>query len=192
MTRYVTMITAPFLNPAVEDKLHNFSSLLLKWNQSINLSAAQSTHEVDEHIRDSLHVLPHLGSASRVLDVGAGGGFPAIVIAICLPSVGVTAIEPVRKKHAFLRTAARELDLVNFEALAIRIEDHDIRDYDVATSRATFDLRDWLELGLQFVRPGGLVIGFEAVQRTDLPDSIQRHPYDFDGKSRSIVILHAP
>lgn len=185
MTQYVTEI----LSQPLTEKISNFSSLLLKWNRSINLSAAHSTAEVDEHVRDSLHVIPHLQSSLRVLDVGSGGGFPAIVIAICLPNLSVTAIEPVRKKHAFLRTAARELDLVNFEALATRIEDHDVRDYDAATSRATFDLREWLELGLQFVRSNGIVIGFEGVLRKDLPEATQRHTYDFDGKSRSIVVL---
>src|SRR5690606_37659226 len=94
----------------------------------------------------------------------------------------------VHKKHAFLRTAARELGLINLEAFATRIEDHDRRDYDAACSRATFDLGDWLTLGLTFVRPGGFVVGFEAVERTDLPVPIERHPYELEDRTRSIVI----
>ena len=143
--------------------------------------------EIIEHLIDSLHVIPHLRGASRVLDVGSGGGFPVVVAAICLPDVAFTALEPVHKKHAFLRTAARELELANFDAAAQRIEDHEDRDYDVATSRATFDLREWLALGLTLVRPGGHVLGFEGVPRTDLPPTTTRYAYELEGKQRAIV-----
>jgi len=170
-------------------KVERFMGLFTKWNEKINLSAASSTTELTEHVRDSLHVVPHLRSASRVLDVGAGGGFPVVLAAICLPTTQFVALEPTHKKHAFLRTAARELELANLEARAERVEDHELHDYDAATSRATFDLLEWLTRGLELVRPDGFVVGFEAQPRTDLPASVERHPYALDGKQRSIVIL---
>ena len=116
------------------------------------------------------------------LDVGSGGGFPVVVAAIARPEIQFLALEPVHKKQAFLRTAARELDLPNLDALAIRLEDHDARDYDSASSRATFDLADWLRQGLAFVRPGGSVFGFEGVVRDDLPPEVERFPYELGGK----------
>jgi 16S rRNA G527 N7-methylase RsmG len=125
----------------------------------------------------------------RVLDVGAGGGLPSIIVALCLPTIEVTALEPVHKKVAFLRVAARELSLSNFVVRPERIEDHATRHYDAAMSRATLDLRDWLLLGQSYVRPGGFVLGFEAVPRVDLPDGTQRHAYSLEEKSRSIVVL---
>ncbi|HWU86392.1 MAG TPA: 16S rRNA (guanine(527)-N(7))-methyltransferase RsmG [Kofleriaceae bacterium] len=191
MTRYVT--TPPLsLDPSTIEKLLQFQDLLLKWNRKINLSAAREPAEIDEHIRDSLHVIPHLRGSTRVVDVGAGGGFPVIVAAICLPALSFTALEPVHKKHAFLRTAARELELANLEAFATRVEDHPIRDYDAATSRATFDLVEWLLLGAQLVHPGGLVLGFEATPRDDLPQPFERHSYLLDGKTRSIILVRRP
>ena len=176
----------------VTGRLAQFADLFAKWNERINLSAASSRDEIEEHIRDSLHVVPFLEGAASVIDVGSGGGFPVVIAAISLPATQFTAIEPVHKKHAFLRTAARELGLANLEARAIRIEDHDRSDYDAATSRATFDLREWLELGARLVRPGGSVLGFEAVPRDDLPQPFERHPYDLDGKRRSIVVVRRP
>lgn len=195
MTRYVKLLdelgisTESSSRSQVLDKLERFQTLFAKWNRSINLSAASSGDEVGEHIRDSLHVVPHLRDAGRVIDVGSGGGFPVLIAAICLPATSFVALEPVHKKHAFLRTAARELDLGNIEAFARRVEDHDERDYDAATSRATFDLVEWLQLGARLVRPGGLVIGFEAVPRDDLPAAFERHPYELDGKSRAIITV---
>jgi 16S rRNA (guanine527-N7)-methyltransferase len=198
VTRLALALRGVGLPAALEQPLRRFSELFQKWNRSINLSAARSEAELLEHIVDSLHVVPHLravsaGSANaspRVLDVGAGGGLPAAIVAICLPDVQVTALEPVHKKHAFLRTAARELALANLDPHAERIDDHGSRDYDAAMSRATFDLRDWLLLGLASVRPGGTVLGFEALPRADLPAGTQRHPYALEQKARAIVVLH--
>jgi 16S rRNA (guanine527-N7)-methyltransferase len=177
-------------------KLNAFLDLFEKWNKSINLSAASTRAELKEHLDDSLHVLPHLQALTegrtempRVLDVGSGGGFPVVIAAIELPEIAFTSLEPVHKKHAFLRTAARELELPNLDPLARRLDDHDVSDYDAAMSRATFDLAEWLAMGAERVRDGGIVIGFEAVTRNDLPTSIVRHPYALNGKQRAIVVL---
>lgn len=172
------------------ERLNSFLDLFEKWNRSINLSAASTRAELQDHVIDGLEVVPLLDAAQakRVLDVGSGGGFPVVIAAIAMPTVEFTALEPVHKKHAFLRTAARELGLANFEALAERIEDHPTKDYDAAMSRATFDLGDWLRLGLERVVPGGIVIGFEALERTDLPVPVERHVYEIAGKRRALVV----
>ena len=190
MTQLVKALKRNGLSPDMATNLNNFIFLFIKWNEKINLSAARNEVEVREHVMDSLYVMPRLPPGpARVIDVGSGGGFPAVVMAICAPSIDVTALEPVHKKHAFLRTAARELKLTNLEAYARRVDDHDERDYDAATSRATFDLREWLLTGLSLVRPGGLALGFEAVQRDDLPQPLERFPYEIAGKSRAIVAV---
>ena len=167
--------------------IDKFRDLFEKWNRSINLSAATTTADLDEHIQDSLAIVPHLSGRARVLDVGSGGGFPVVIAALSLPEASFTALEPVHKKLAFLKTAARELGLTNLLPLAVRIEDHDVMDYDAAMSRATFDLKEWLTLGLRYVKPGGVVLGFEAIPRDDLPTTAIRHPYELGGKSRAIV-----
>ena len=166
---------------------NRFLDLFEKWNRSINLSAASSRAEIMLHVEDSLHVVPHLRAAGHVLDVGSGGGFPVVIAAMALPEVEFVSLEPVHKKHAFIRTAGRELGLANLTALAKRLEDHDRFDYDVAMSRATFDLGEWLALGSKRVRAGGVVLGFEAIERTDL-GVVERDAYTIDGKARAIVI----
>lgn len=176
------------LEASLAGNLSAFVTLFEKWNRSINLSAASTHAEVVEHLIDSLHVIPHLAGARRVLDVGSGGGFPVVVAAICLPSISFTSLEPVHKKHAFLRTAARELGLRNLDPYAQRIEDHEVRDYDAAMSRATFDLVEWIQTGLRYVKENGIVLGFEAIPRDDLPAGVERHPYKLDGKTRAIVV----
>ncbi len=172
---------------SVNAQLDSFTHLFLKWNKSINLSAARTFAEVREHIDDSLHVLPLLVNAKKVLDVGSGGGFPVVIAALALPDVDFVSLEPVHKKHAFLRTAARELGLGNLEAHALRFDDHEVSDYDVAMSRATFDLKDWLAMGMTRVKVGGIAVGFEAVERTDL-EGVTRTEYELAGKRRALVV----
>ena len=171
-------------------KLSTFLDLFQKWNERINLSAASTRNDLEEHLEDSLHVVRILQGHSRVLDVGSGGGFPVVIAAISLPDTRFVALEPVHKKHAFLRTATRELALPNLEPLAMRLEDHLDRDYDAAMSRATFDLREWFRLGRERVRGGGLVIGFEAQERADV--SGERVRYELSGKPRSLVLQRVP
>ncbi|HEU0030939.1 MAG TPA: 16S rRNA (guanine(527)-N(7))-methyltransferase RsmG [Kofleriaceae bacterium] len=192
MTQYVNLLDRLGIIPEASSALQRFELLFARWNQRINLSAARTPAEISEHVRDSLHVVPHLRDDARVIDVGAGGGFPVVIAAICLPQTQFVAIEPVHKKQAFLRTAARELGLSNLTSFAIRIEDHAIHDYDAATSRATFELETWLRTGLTLVRPGGRVLGFEGIRREDLQLDVERHPYELDGKQRAIVIARRP
>lgn len=187
--RVAEVLSSLSIDRAFEPRLDAFVSLFEKWNQRINLSAASTRQEIVEHLVDSLHVVPFLQDRATVLDVGSGGGFPVVVAAIVLPSVSFTALEPTHKKHAFLKTAARELELHNLSAHAQRLDDHVERDYDAATSRATFDIVEWLTIGLTFVREGGIVLGFEATPRNDLPLGAERHAYDLDAKRRAIIVL---
>lgn len=188
MTQLVKMLSNLALDPSCADKLNKFSVIFAKWNEKINLSSAANPAEIEVHLRDSLHVISHLRGVNSVIDVGSGGGFPVVVAAICLPDIQFTALEPVHKKHAFLRTAARELQLANLAAAAQRVEDHEPSEYDVAMSRATFDLREWIVRGFDLVPVGGKVIGFEATVRDDLPAPFERHTYDLDGKRRAIIV----
>src|SRR4051812_45586559 len=198
MTAISEALAALGLPAALDAPLARFAALFHKWNQRITLSAARSEHEVHDHIVDCLHLVPVLRAAAAawppprpvsVLDVGSGGGLPAVVVAICLPDLHVTALEPIHKKHAFLRTAARELALPGLEPPAERIEAHRRDTYAAAMSRATLDLRDWLLLGLRHVAPGGIVFGFEAIPRDDLPPGTLRHPYLHLGRPRAIIAL---
>lgn len=189
MTQLDDALQALSLPPTLAEPLGRLRDLFGTWNQKINLSASRTPAEVEEHLIDSLHVVATLAPFARAIDVGSGGGFPVLVAALALPNTTFTALEPVHKKHAFLRTAARTLDLVNLTAIAQRVEDHDVRDYDVATSRATFDLAEWLTIGASLVRPGGTVVGFEAIERTDLPATVVRQVYQLSGKRRAIVVF---
>lgn len=172
------------------DTLVRFSDELLRWNARINLSAARTPADMAQHVVDSAAVVPWIpATTQRVIDVGSGGGLPAVPVAILRPELSVVALEPIHKKHAFLQHARRALGLTNLEARAERVEDHAGRGYDVAESRATFALPEWLEIGRELVRPGGVVLAMEGAEQHNLPGRATRHPYTLDDRTRSIVVL---
>lgn len=170
-----------------DSQIIEFIDLFMIWNARINLSAARTREDLNEHIEDSEHVMPFL--RGRVLDVGTGGGFPAVIVAVSRPDLQVVALEPNYKKHAFLREVVRTLKLSNLDARCERLEAHVARDYDIAMSRATFDLARWFEMARNRVVAGGRVLGFEAVRRVNLPLDIVRHSYEIAGKARAIIEL---
>jgi 16S rRNA (guanine527-N7)-methyltransferase len=95
---------------------------------------------VDVHIADSLVALelPEVRQARRIADLGSGGGFPGLVLAIALPDAQVALVESVGRKVAFLRGAIERLGLVNAEAIQARAEDWPagIGAHDLVTARA--------------------------------------------------------
>ncbi len=170
--------------------------LLRKWQTAIRLVGEVSDASLAGHVEDAERMLPHIpDSAKRLIDVGSGGGLPSVVIALNRPDLTVVALEPIRKKHAFLSAVRRELCLVNLHALAQRDEQHrssaDFSPYDVATSRATFKLDDWLERGLELVSAGGRVLGLQGNASVSLPKAARRHPYAIDGRQRAVIVMVA-
>ncbi len=174
--------------------VYKYLKLLHKWNQRINLSGTRSERSLLElHILDALAIVPHIPArATQLVDVGSGAGFAAVASAIARPDLAVTALEPAHKKHAFLSTVKRELPLANLTPLAVRIEDHladsSFAPFDVAVSRATWPLLDWLERGSRLVRKGGTVLGMEGATKHALPREASRHEYALTDRTRAIIV----
>jgi 16S rRNA (guanine527-N7)-methyltransferase len=174
----------------VERLCDRYAELLLVWNRKINLTAARTKPEIlDQHVADCRAVVGHIPEcARRVLDVGSGAGLPGLIIAIARPEVSVVLLEPVQKNRAFLSTAARELGLGRVEARAERLADHAGRDYDVAVSRATWSVPEWLERAAPFVKTGGRILAMEGREQHALPAGATRHPYELGDKTRAIIV----
>jgi 16S rRNA (guanine527-N7)-methyltransferase len=167
-----------------------YIELLLFWNRRINLTAIRDEPGVRSvHFGDSLAAAAHVSAeTSTLIDVGSGAGFPGAVIALARPDVAVTLVESNHKKAAFLEALRREVPIPNIRVLPQRVETITDR-FDVATSRATFHLPDWLNVGARLVRPSGLVIGFEGAQAAGLPPGARRVPY---APGRALILYVPP
>lgn len=110
------------LSPARIESLLRFLSLLLKWNRAYNLTSIEDPDRmVPLHLLDSLSVLPYLRGRS-VLDVGTGGGFPGIPLALADENREFVLLDGSAKKTRFVRQAVIELQLTNVEVVRQRVE----------------------------------------------------------------------
>lgn len=121
---------------------------------------------VDAHVADSLVALdvPAVRSARRVADLGSGGGFPSLVLAIALPSSRVALVESVARKCAFLAGAAAELGLANVEVVNARAEawEAGLGAHDLVTARALAPLAVLLEYAAPLLEPSGVLVAWKG------------------------------
>jgi 16S rRNA (guanine527-N7)-methyltransferase len=145
----------------VQPEIQRYAGLLLEWNRTINLTGARTLEEVLEQVAagEVLLAIPWTG-IGRVIDIGSGGGLPAIPLALALPQVQFTLLEANTRKVAFLEHVAATLKLANVAVAAGRAEHlgHQpaLREqFNRAISRAAAPPAVLLELALPFVKPGG-------------------------------------
>ena len=103
------------------NQLEKYKELLLEWNKTHNLVSKSQARNLDEHIEDSLSVSDLLGP--EVLDLGSGGGFPGIPLAIKNPTKKFYLVESNAKKSAFLLNTSNQLELKNVKVYNKRIEE---------------------------------------------------------------------
>ena len=141
---------------------------LSAWSGRANLVSASALADAERVLfLDSLALVPVIRreqvSAARLIDVGAGAGFPGLVLKLLLPELDVVLLEATRKKASFLTWMAEQLGLGGVQVRAERAEeagrDPELREsFDVATARALGPLPVVLELALPFCRTGGTLI----------------------------------
>ena len=135
------------------DQLLAYLALLQKWNKVYNLTAVRDPAQMlSHHLIDSLSVITPLqkhGAPARLMDVGAGGGLPGVVIAICCPGTDVTCADAVAKKATFIQQVAAELKLPNLHGVHSRVEQLTVEPFGVITSRAFASLVDFTSLTRQ-------------------------------------------
>jgi 16S rRNA (guanine527-N7)-methyltransferase len=146
-------------------KLAAHLDLLAKWNRVHNLTAVRESGQmVVLHVLYSLSLVPHLGSARTLLDVGTGAGFPGVPLAIVRPDIDVTAIDSSHKKCAFLEQVKADLALSNLTVVCERVERwQPARKFDIVVSRAFAELSDFVSQAAHLVVPGGRMLAMKGV-----------------------------
>ncbi|ASU41093.1 16S rRNA (guanine(527)-N(7))-methyltransferase RsmG [Herbaspirillum sp. meg3] len=161
------------LSAGQQQKLLAYLALMAKWNRTYNLTALRDPAQMmTHHLLDSLAVVKAFDGATNVLDVGAGGGLPGIVLAIwaaeAQPAMRVSMIDTVHKKTAFLTQAKAELQLSNVSVYTARVEQLQVEQlFDVITSRAFAELNDFVNWSNHLLQPGGHYIALKGVMPQD-------------------------
>lgn len=139
---------------------------ILEWNEKINVTAITDPDDfMKRNVEDSLRLAGRyeIESAERVLDMGTGGGFPGLPLAIAYPEKCFTLLDSVGKKLKVVADVAERLGLKNVEVVHARAEEYVSREtFDLVLSRAVAKLSVLSEYCLPFVKVGGYFIAYKT------------------------------
>lgn len=153
--------------PQIISKLLIYKELLMKWNNSFNLTSVKNTEIVTHHFLDCLAVIPFIKS-SRLLDVGTGAGLPGIVIAIVNPDIKVSLIDKVGKKITFIKRIIAELEIKNIETYHERVELLTSEEkYDGIISRAFSNMEVFIKSTKHLIKSQGVWYGMKSKKILD-------------------------
>lgn len=152
-------------------QFETYFRLLVEWNEKINLTAITDKEEVYlKHFYDS--IAPILqgyidNSPLRILDIGAGAGFPSIPMKILYPEIDITIIDSLNKRINFLNILANELELSGVHFFHGRAEDFGQdrvfrAKFDIVTARAVAKMQVLAELTIPFLKVNGRLIALKA------------------------------
>jgi 16S rRNA (guanine527-N7)-methyltransferase len=196
------------ISPALAIKLEVYFKLLTAWNAKMNLTgldlAEQGPAAIDRLLIEPLVAAKHASApVTRMIDIGSGGGSPAIPLALAL-SAHLVLVEAKTRKSVFLREAVRALELTTVEVVTSRFEEllsmpslHEA--HDLLTLRAV-RVEGSVLMNLQaFVRPGGELFLFRAASGAEAPGSLMpplswkaTFPLLEDQGSRLVVLTKRP
>ena len=175
-----------------EFQLVAFIEAVKKWNKKLNLVSFKTHKELDiKHVRDSLALLSvfELGGEQRVLDLGAGGGFPGVPLAIMAPETEFVLVDSTKKMMA-VQEIANELGLENVKTVAERIETlaHDERyreAFGLVVARALAPLPTLLEYAAGFVCINGMFVAYKSAdyekELATAENAIEKLGFEFMG-----------
>jgi 16S rRNA (guanine527-N7)-methyltransferase len=153
--------------PQIISKLLIYKKLLIKWNNSFNLTSVKNTEIVTHQFLDCLAVIPFIKS-STLLDVGTGAGLPGIVIAIVNPDIKVSLIDKVGKKITFIKRINAELEIKNIETYHDRVELLTSEEkYDGIISRAFSNMEVFIKSTKHLIKSQGVWYGMKSKKILD-------------------------
>lgn len=135
----------PNIDPQTWPVLEQWVVLLREWNEKINLISRKDIEFLEaRHLAHCLAITNHLKlmQGARILDVGTGGGFPGLIMAICYPQAQFTLIDSIGKKIGVVQDIAEKLNLKNVEARQVRAEQVN-KQFDFVTGRAVKNLPEF-------------------------------------------------
>lgn len=176
-------------------KLDIFLSEIIKKNKIINLiSENDEKNLVVRHLIDCLIPLKFdtfkevMSSSQTMLDIGSGGGFPAIPLAIIFENLDITLAESVKKKYEFLLWLKHKLKLNNVTIINERITQKHSNKYDIITERAVGKFEDILEISLKLLKENGFFISWLIKRDADKYKNLFNFIYNYNLNGRDFVI----
>ncbi len=155
------------LSPATVEQFDFYLTQLKLWNARVNLTGLKTDRDmVVKHFLDSLAVLPFLGPARSLADLGSGPGFPGLALKLVRPELKLTLVEARAKKAAFLEYLVSCLKLRDVEVVQTHLTVEQAREwgprFEAVVSRATYILLRFMEVAAPLLLPGGLALALKG------------------------------
>jgi 16S rRNA (guanine527-N7)-methyltransferase len=194
-------------DPGDVEQIGRYLAMLVQTNKQFNLTAVDDPAAVwMRHAVDALTLVPLLAELpqdAQVIDVGSGGGVPGVPLAICMPHVRFTLLEPTGKKAAFLKSVAETLGLGNVRVISDRAERvgqdkaRHREKYDAAVARAVGAMNQLAELMVPLVRQGGVILAIKGAKADEELAAAReaigllgaRHAQTIDTPTGRVIIL---
>ncbi len=163
-----------------EAQLIKYMEGVLEWNQKVNLTAITDRNEfIQKHFIDSLLCADTLEftESSSICDIGTGGGFPGVPLAICYPDKQFTLMDSLEKRLKIVRQLCDDIGINNVQVIHGRAEELARREeyreqFDLCVSRAVANMRVLSEYCLPFVKTGGSFIAYKGPDcRAEIDDA---------------------
>ena len=153
------------LENSIIEKLINWEKFFIEYNSHTNLMSKGDVEVLfEKHVFDSLSIYKweKFSSIKSVLDVGCGGGFPSVILAICFPEIKIIANDSRIKKINFIKEIKEKLTLDNLEICYSRIEDVNNLNVDLIVSRAVGKMLDVYELSKKHLNKNGIFLIYKS------------------------------
>ena len=152
---------------SIKSDYNAYKEIFLEENSKHNLiSKNDEKFLYEKHFYDSLGIKfffeKYNIKSARILDIGCGGGFPCVPIAMEYPEFEVTGIDSIRKKIASVEAMRDKLGLKNLDLVWDRVENLSKKDFDVIVSRAVADMTKITEYALPKLKKGGFFVAYKS------------------------------
>jgi len=186
------------------DKIEKFISEIISKNKILNLISENDIDRIYErHVFDSLQFIKLLKLINisqdnlKIIDIGSGGGFPAIILSIAMQNSHFTLVESIYKKYSFLIWIKEYLKLINTQIINKRINKNEkgINTYDISIERAAGKINEMIPICLNIIKNGGFFIAWqnfeniEEIQKTKKPYFIYNYLNIRDRKERALFVF---
>lgn len=156
------------ISPKTKNLIKLYIEEFLTYNAHTNLISKNDEKVlIEKHIFDSLAICKTtlLDNSKTLMDIGTGGGFPALPIALIYPKIKILGVDSIAKKIKFINNTAQKLNLKNITAIASRTENLDkelLESFDIITSRAVAPLNIILEYAAPFLKINGYFVAYKS------------------------------